>query len=135
MIADSDVIERNYVVNLGGTAIIVGVILVLAIVIFISAIIWLFTRSIVRAQEFPPRNALITSLAMLTFIALIASLFTRNAALETIAATGVGAIAGALSNLFVRKDLEISTDEREPLPVARDPKVEEIVPISPDPEE
>ena len=132
---DENIIDKVYTYNVGGSAVIVAVIVLLAVAIFLSSIIWLFTRTIAKAQYFPPRNSLITSLAMLTFVALIASVFTKNAALETIAATGVGAIAGALSNMFIRKDLETPSDEGEQVSSTRDPTTEANLPESPNSEE
>ena len=71
---------------------------------------YLFVKTLLCSQKLPKGQSLVVVLALLTFISLTAALFTESAALETIAATGVGAIAGAVSHVFTSPDEESSPD-------------------------
>lgn len=88
--------------NWGASLVILGVIL-----IYTVAISGMFLYTIHRSQAFPTAQALVASLALLTFIALTSAVITGSQSLETIAATGFGAIAGAVSHQFaIRRDDE-----------------------------
>ena len=89
---------RVFRVDLNEVSLKVLIILVVAIVLYTIIITGLFTYTLIRTQQFPPTSALVSALSLLTFIALSASIVTRSQAMETIAATGIGAIAGALSH-------------------------------------
>ena len=93
-------------VDLSDVSIKVLVILVIAIILYTVIITGLFTYTLIRTQQFPPTSALVSALSLLTFIALSASIVTRSQAMETIAATGIGAIAGALSHQVTHRGNE-----------------------------
>lgn len=95
-----------------------SVCLIIAVLIYTSLMAWLFTRIITRSTNLPRSHTLISALALLTFVALMASILTSDSSLETIAATGVGAIAGAVSNtVLTARDMKKETQrEREAIP-------------------
>ena len=81
------------------TTIFVLVLLTLAAV----AIVYLFGRMLVKslndsAQFEQPLTTLMLILGTISIVALVGALFTKNESAFTIAATGVGAFAGALSS-------------------------------------
>lgn len=73
-----------------GAEIVVGLLAVL----FIMAVV---VFALLRAARHPPPVSLIVSLSLLSTIALITFALTELAVLGTIAATGIGALAGAVS--------------------------------------
>jgi len=76
----------------------VGVIAMAIILILAAAI--LMTWAVLRAATLPPPTALITSLSLLSLFATAGGIVTNNNAAWTIAAAGVGALAGSVTSLF-----------------------------------
>jgi hypothetical protein len=70
-----------------------------------------FLYALMRAARYPPPILLVTSLSMLTLIALLGAIVTDNSAVGTIAATGIGAVAGAVAHQFTSYQRYIRTDE------------------------
>jgi hypothetical protein len=95
--------------------------LIFAILAYTVAMSFIFVKVISRAEEGSTSTILITALALLTFVALTAAILTSSTGLETIAATGVGAIAGAVSHRFIVNEKEVH-DDREPIPKVSDPE-------------
>lgn len=62
----------------------------------------ILVRSLMRLANHPPAAMIVVSLALLTLIALIGALATDNAEIGTIAAAGVGALAGAVTAMYGR---------------------------------
>lgn len=62
------------------------------------------TWAILRAGRLPSPMSLVVALALLSMLALVAFVFTGTESLLTITATGVGALAGAVSTQFRGKD-------------------------------
>lgn len=60
----------------------------------------LLTRSLLSASNLKPASLVAVSLSLLTLVALGGFILTANDILGTLAATGFGAIAGALTTLF-----------------------------------
>jgi predicted exporter len=66
----------------------------------IGVVVW----ALLRAGRLPSPMSLVVALSLLSVIALIGFIFTSNESLLTIAATGVGALAGAVSTEFRHHD-------------------------------
>ena len=77
----------------GAAVLALGVMLVLGSALLIS---W----AVLRAAKLPPPTALITSLSLLSLFATAGGIATNNDAAWTIAAAGVGALAGSVTSLF-----------------------------------
>jgi len=77
----------------GAVAFVLGVAMILG-----AAIIMSF--AIIRASKYPPPAALITSLTLLTLFAVAGGIATNNDEAWTIAAAGVGALAGSVTSIF-----------------------------------
>ena len=61
---------------------------------------WILTRAIIAAASLRPPAMVAVSLSILTLVALGGFILTGLEVLATIAATGFGAIAGAMTSLF-----------------------------------
>lgn len=119
MLMQSPIIDPDSLFNLDLTSIdsptLIKILVGAVLLTFSIAVI--FSYTLIRSQEREPHNSLIAALSLLTFIALTAAVITSNPALETIAATGIGAIAGAVSQAFsnenkTEKDNEGTDDEQ-----------------------
>ena len=77
----------------GAVAFVLGVLLILVAAIIMS---W----AILRSAKYPPPAALITSLTLLTLFAVAGGIATNNDEAWTIAAAGVGALAGSVTSIF-----------------------------------
>jgi len=78
---------------------IVVVLIGVIVVMVIGFLTWIITRSMSKSAEVGsnPQQPLVISLGTLTFVALIGALITKNQDAFTLAATGMGAIAGAVT--------------------------------------
>jgi hypothetical protein len=81
----------------------------LALAVVIAFVLTMATAGVVvwallRAGRLPSPMALVVALSLLSMLALGAFVFTNNESLLTITATGVGALAGAVSTQFRRPD-------------------------------
>lgn len=102
------------------------ILLIFAILIYTISMSYIFVIVITKAEDDDSSSKiLISALALLTFIALTAAILTASTGLETIAATGVGAIAGAVSHRFIMKE---GTNDREPVSKIPDSETERDVP-------
>jgi FtsH-binding integral membrane protein len=87
----------------------------LAVVLYVlamGAIIAIVVYAVLRAGQLPQPMPLMVALSVVTIIALAGYVLTEDAPLATIAATGVGALAGALSATFTAT----KPDDEPPLP-------------------
>jgi hypothetical protein len=75
------------------TALVLGMAMVL-----IAAVVVSF--AVLRASKYPPPTALITALSMLTLFAVAGGIASRNDEAWTIAAAGIGALAGSVTSMF-----------------------------------
>ena len=82
----------------------------IAFAIFLVGLVWVFVCAMLRAATLPAPTMLVIALSMITVIALIAASVTGSAALETITASGVGALAGAVSQQFITRDEDDDED-------------------------
>jgi len=68
------------------------------VVLIVSGLTWIITRSMLKsASDANAQQPLVISLGALTFVALMGALITNNGDAFTLAATGMGAIAGAVT--------------------------------------
>jgi hypothetical protein len=58
------------------------------------------TFAVLRASKYPPPTALITALSILTLFAVAGGIASRNDEAWTIAAAGIGALAGSVTSMF-----------------------------------
>jgi len=56
--------------------------------------------AVLRASKYPPPTALITALSILTLFAISGGIASRNDEAWTIAAAGIGALAGSVTSMF-----------------------------------
>jgi hypothetical protein len=91
---DPDTIDRLLEVSATGAAVIA-----LAVMLILGAAI-LIAWAVIRSAQLPPPTALITSLALLSLFAIAGGIATDNDASWTIAAAGVGALAGSVTSIF-----------------------------------
>jgi hypothetical protein len=82
-----------------------------AVLILATAII--MVRSLIAAATRPPPSMLIISLSLLTLLAISGGVITNNDEAWTIAAAGVGALAGSVTSLFERYRPEDERESRE----------------------
>jgi hypothetical protein len=66
----------------------------------IVAITIVFVRALVSAGRLPPPAALVTALAVLTMLSIAGGIFSDNDEAWTIAAAGIGALAGSVTAVF-----------------------------------
>lgn len=74
-------------------ALVVGMAMVLVAATVISF-------AVLRASKYPPPTALITALSLLTLFAIAGGIASRNDEAWTIAAAGIGALAGSVTSMF-----------------------------------
>jgi hypothetical protein len=74
-------------------ALIVGMAMVLVAATVVSF-------AVLRASKYPPPTALITALSILTLFAIAGGIASRNDEAWTIAAAGIGALAGSVTSMF-----------------------------------
>lgn len=84
----SEVFERALAVE----QIVIG----LGFVILGFVMVW----AVIRVSQSEPRAMMAVIVGLLTFVAMIAFALTGEEVLGTLAATGLGALAGAVTNLF-----------------------------------
>jgi Mn2+/Fe2+ NRAMP family transporter len=85
-------------VDLTGLAPVQLGIFVLGVTVIAATAAWFITRSMVRvAENVPDPQPLVIALALLTLLALLGALVTGNENAYTLSATGLGAIAGAVT--------------------------------------
>lgn len=104
---------QPFVIRLDGVDPAIVVAVVVAILLYVFVIAGMFAFTLIKSQRQPAPQALVAALALLTFIALSSSIVIRSQALETIAATGIGAIAGAVSQQFKSKNEELPDEEEK----------------------
>lgn len=91
---DPDTIDRLLNISAPGAAVIgMAIVLILGSAVLIA---W----AVMRSAQLPPPTALITSLALLSLFAIAGGIATDNDASWTIAAAGVGALAGSVTSIF-----------------------------------
>jgi hypothetical protein len=74
-----------------------GLVLGMAMVLIAATVI---SFAILRASKFPPPTALITALSLLTLFSVAGGIASRNDEAWTIAAAGIGALAGSVTSMF-----------------------------------
>jgi hypothetical protein len=72
---------------------VIGMMLIVAITV-------VFVRALVTAGRLPPPAALVTALAVLTMLSIAGGIFSDNDEAWTIAAAGIGALAGSVTAVF-----------------------------------
>lgn len=85
------------------------------------ALTMVFVRALVKAGSLPPPAALVTALSVLTMMAIAGGIFSDSQSSWTIAAAGIGALAGSVTAVFrdeasvierVTKKMEERAEER-----------------------
>lgn len=74
-----------------------ALILIAGSVVIAGVAAWFLSKSMIRAAEFPDPQPLVIALGILTLVALLGALVSGNENAYTLAATGMGAIAGAVT--------------------------------------
>ena len=97
------------------------IILVMAVLLAAGIFAWFMTKAMLQAFLYPDPQPLAIALGLLTLIALIGALITGNTEAYTLCATGIGAIAGAVTANFTRRKTpgdkppdQKENDEEEP---------------------
>jgi uncharacterized membrane protein YccC len=80
-------------------------------VVVVGAIVAVVVLAVLRAGKLPHPMPLIVALTVVTIVALAGYVLTEDAPLATIAATGVGALAGALSATFTPRPRDEDEDK------------------------
>ena len=75
------------------TTLVLGMAMVLLATVIVSF-------AVLRASKYPPPTALITALSLLTLFAVAGGIASRNDEAWTIAAAGIGALAGSVTSMF-----------------------------------
>lgn len=73
---------------------------VLVAMLLIVTITIVFVRALVTAGRLPPPAALVTALSVLTMLAIAGGIFADSNSAWTIAAAGIGALAGSVTAVF-----------------------------------
>lgn len=90
-----------------------GILALIAISTLIGGLVaWFMSKAMIKAAEFPDPQPLVIALALLTLIALLGALVSGNENAYTLAATGLGAIAGAVTATWGNKR-DPPSDEEE----------------------
>lgn len=76
---------------------VVGIISVMSLVVLVT---WVFVRALISAGRLPPPAALVTALSVLTMLSIAGGIFSDNDEAWTIAAAGIGALAGSVTAVF-----------------------------------
>lgn len=74
------------------------------IVAIVIGVVAVFVYALLRTAHYPLSTTLVLALSMLTLIALVSFAITGSETLGTIAAAGVGALAGAVAQQFNKDD-------------------------------
>jgi len=88
---------------------IAGLILAMVVVLIAATVI---SFAVLRASKFPPPTALITALSLLTLFAIAGGIASRNDEAWTIAAAGIGALAGSVTSMFQQNKPPSETVEK-----------------------
>jgi hypothetical protein len=89
-------------------------VIIIGLLAYTAVMSYMFVKVIASTDNFSSSHVLISALALLTFVSLTAAVLTSSVGLETIAATGVGAIAGAVSHKFISvNEKVVMEDDRE----------------------
>lgn len=99
----------------------------LSLLIAIVIALTLFGFVLYKSGSLRHPAPLIVSLSLLTAVALVGGIVTSSPEVLTLAATGVGALAGAISAVYRGRDDAPATDD------APDPPVEDTAPDTPIP--
>lgn len=73
------------------------IVTVLALMVALTLV---FVRALVKAGNLPPPAALVTALSVLTMMAIAGGIFSDSQSAWTIAAAGIGALAGSVTAVF-----------------------------------
>jgi hypothetical protein len=99
----------------GIDAIIIALLLVLAIALVLA-------YALLKAGKLPPPAALVTALSLLTLLAIAGGIATTNDEAWAIAAAGIGALAGSVTNVYqatmdaaTRRDVSMDTPVPQPM--------------------
>lgn len=68
--------------------------------ILVVVVTSVFVYALIRAGRLPPPTALVTALSVLTMLAIAGGIFSENDEAWTIAAAGIGALAGSVTAVF-----------------------------------
>jgi hypothetical protein len=80
----------------------------------VMGIVWLFVWALLRAAQYPSPTTLTVSLSLLTFVSIAGAIISQSTELITLAATGLGALAGAVSSQYDKKDPPTDKDGSPP---------------------
>jgi hypothetical protein len=101
----STIWELLEVTTPGAVAFVLGVAMTLLAAVIIS-------MSVIRAAKHPAPTALVLSLSLLTLFAVAGGIATNNDQAWTIAAAGVGALAGSVTSIFREGGYKTDTVEK-----------------------
>jgi chromate transport protein ChrA len=87
--------------------------ILVAIAVIVIAVVFVFTWALLRTAQYPPSTTLVLALSMLTLVALVSFAITRSETLGTIAAAGIGALAGSVTAQFAKDDTIRESIQRE----------------------
>jgi hypothetical protein len=73
---------------------------IVAAFFLVAVIAGVLTFALLRAASKKADAMIVVSVSLLTLVAIVGFIATQNEALITLAGTGVGALAGAITNLF-----------------------------------
>lgn len=73
---------------------------ILIVLALMVALTFVFVRALVAAGRLPPPAALVTALSVLTMMAIAGGIFSDSQSAWTIAAAGIGALAGSVTAVF-----------------------------------
>src|SRR6187431_2326147 len=88
-----------------------GLAFALVALVSLAALGWVLTKAIIRASHLEPPAMVTVALSILTLVALGGFILTGMGVLGTLAATGFGAIASAMTNLFSKKARSVDSPE------------------------
>jgi hypothetical protein len=77
--------------------------IVLAAIALVLVVALVLTRSLLAAGRLPPPTALVTALSVLTLFAMAGGIAQRGNEAWTIAAAGVGALAGSVTAIYTQR--------------------------------
>jgi hypothetical protein len=123
---ETDTIDKLLGVSAQG-----AVVIALAIILVLLSAL-LIAWAVIRAAQLPPPTALITSLALLSLFAIAGGIATNNDASWTIAAAGVGALAGSVTSLFQTARFKPSEQVEKAVAVVQELDRQELEWRSPD---
>jgi hypothetical protein len=79
---------------------------------------FLFVWAILRAAQYEAPASLVVALSLLTFLALAGAIAGGSTELTTLAATGLGALAGAVSSQFTKQRIAQQEEENDDGPAS-----------------